>query len=525
MERSVCLLWHCHQPPYRNVLTGDVLLPWVRLHAARAYAEMPLRLLEVEGARATLNLTPVLMDQLEDCRRGVPDVWWTAIAKPASDLTDAETRFLQRSLTSIQGRALDRWPAYRALADRLSSELPTALDERARALRDLSVWFLLAWCGPTLLAEPALADLLHRGAGFTEEDKRLVMDRVGAQAGIAEETLGRLQASGQGELSASPYYHPILPLLCDAAAADPAPGTAPALAFRHPDEARLQVIQAHAAHTRRFGRPPAGYWPSEGAVSPEALEALGSVPLRWIVTDHAILRQSLSLAGRAGEPGDFLTPHRFEAGGRGVAVFFRDTALSDRIGFEYAGWPDAERAAEDLVARIDALPWTGIRPECVTLALDGENAWGYYADGGKPFLLALYRRMADHPRLRMRTFSEFLDIAGGTEALPPLSRIGTGSWIDGNLGTWAANPRQRRGWALLAEARARCGPAATLDALHVAEASDWFWWLSDDHRTDQQHLFVGLFAGAIRKACRDASVAEPEGLSSWEQQLAAGTPG
>jgi alpha-amylase/alpha-mannosidase (GH57 family) len=122
----------------------------------------------------------------------------------------------------------------------------------------------------------------------------------------------------------------------------------------------------------------------------------------------------------------------------------------------------------------------------------------------------------------MRTFSEFLDRAGGIEALPVLQRIGTGSWIHGSMGTWAANSEQRRGWAFLAEARARCGPSKTLDPLHLAEASDWFWWLSDDHHTDQQDLFVRLFSASIRKGCREASVPEPEGLSSWAARLSKG---
>lgn len=519
MERSVCILWHCHQPCYRDALTGEVLLPWVRLHAARAYGEMPRRLLEADGARAIFNLTPVLVDQLEACGRGASDAWWAALAKPVEDLDAGERRLLLKGLRAVQGRAAERWPAHRAALARAEG----GGDVPGQDLRDLAVWFLLAWCGPTLLDESGSAGLLEKGSGFSEADKSALMERMEGEGLSALEAFRRAQESGRAELSTSPYYHPILPLLCDAAAADPTPGVQPPLAFREPSDARTQVAEAYAAHARRFGVSAAGFWPSEGAVSPEALSVLASVPIRWVVTDQAILRQGMALEGRDPAPDHFLTPHRVPTESGDLAVFFRDTGLSDLIGFEYARWPDSEAAAQDLVDRIDALPrGKGGSLDCVTLALDGENAWGYYVEGGRPFLRALYARLSGHPRLRMRTFSEHLEAAGGLEALPVLRRVGTGSWIYGSLGTWAAHPNQRRAWALLREARARCGRAGMLDALHLAEGSDWFWWLGSDHQTDQQDLFVRLFVSAVRKGCRDAAVPEPEGLAAWARSLGGG---
>jgi len=78
---------------------------------------------------------------------------------------------------------------------------------------------------------------------------------------------------GQIEISTTPFYHPILPLLCDSdIGAWPIPERPlPRRAFRQPDDAREQLRRAREYHERVFGAKPAGLWPSEGSVSDQAL--------------------------------------------------------------------------------------------------------------------------------------------------------------------------------------------------------------------------------------------------------------
>src|SRR5262249_38727604 len=119
-------------------------------------------------------------------------------------------------------RMIDAYPRYAALfAQRGSSSSPADVARAARRfsrddLRDLQVWQKLAWIDPSYLAtEPRVRTLVAKDHGFTEEDKAVLRT-------VELEILNRVipeyreaAARGQVELSTSPFYHPILPLLCD----------------------------------------------------------------------------------------------------------------------------------------------------------------------------------------------------------------------------------------------------------------------------------------------------------------------
>ncbi len=47
----VVLLWHMHQPQYRDALTGQYVLPWTYLHAIKDYTDMAAHL-EAKSGRA-----------------------------------------------------------------------------------------------------------------------------------------------------------------------------------------------------------------------------------------------------------------------------------------------------------------------------------------------------------------------------------------------------------------------------------------------------------------------------------------
>src|SRR5580658_6097889 len=62
----VVLMWHMHQPQYRDALTGEYVLPWTYLHAIKDYVDMAAHLEAAPSARAVVNFTPVLIEQLQE---------------------------------------------------------------------------------------------------------------------------------------------------------------------------------------------------------------------------------------------------------------------------------------------------------------------------------------------------------------------------------------------------------------------------------------------------------------------------
>ena len=49
------LVWHLHQPDYRDHARGEVGLPWVYLHAIKDYTDMAWHLEHHPGMRAVVR--------------------------------------------------------------------------------------------------------------------------------------------------------------------------------------------------------------------------------------------------------------------------------------------------------------------------------------------------------------------------------------------------------------------------------------------------------------------------------------
>jgi hypothetical protein len=331
----------------------------------------------------------------------------------------------------------------------------------------------------------------------------------------------RLAERGQVELSATPYYHPILPLLCDTDSAHRALPQLPLPPrFAHPDDARWHVREAVRSHAERFGAPPAGMWPAEGSVSPEALEVLASEGVRWAASDEGVLLRSLP--HDAPRLASVYRPWRAAAGAAGdVAMLFRDRGLSDLIGFTYQRVPAAQ-AADDFTAHVAAIgeAWGKDRlPGAATVGvfLDGENAWEHYPQSGRDFLDRLYGALESSDRIETVTMSEATADAPG----PRIERIHSGSWIEASYRIWIGHAEDRLAWTALGKARdavdaaeraGRIGEADLARArrhLHAAEASDWFWWYGEDFTTELAAEFDGLFRGHVIHAALLAGAAPP----------------
>jgi hypothetical protein len=405
-------------------------------------------------------------------------------------------------------------------------------------LRDLQIWFNLAWFEPQALTQDPLAGLAARGRDFTEEDKAAL---AAAQADILARTLPAYReaaARGQIELSTSPYFHPILPLLVNTDSARVAVGAArlPLARFAHPEDAAAQVRMAMDAHETMFGTPPRGMWCSEQAVGEDVIPLLTDAGLEWTISDEIVLARSLSGTVRpeaaADDPLAAYFPYLLEREGRRLAIVFRDHTLSDLIGFAYQSW-DSHQAARDLIGRLHEIrrkleaanalgphqAADGCERPLVTIALDGENAWEYYPRDGRDFLEALYEGLSGDPLLRCVTISEHLAESPARRTLPWLH---TGSWIGGDLSTWVGDQAHGIAWDLLHRARdlvAQHGAPGTSPKvdeawhhIHIVEGSDWFWWFGDRHHTELDHVWDLGFRRHLRDACRAVDETPPTEL-------------
>ncbi len=315
------------------------------------------------------------------------------------------------------------------------------------------------------------------------------------------------------------------------------PGATYPTRFAHPEDAVAQVQMALEHYRKHFNRPPGGMWPAEGAVSQFAIPFFAQPSLRWLATDRGVLARSGRWGYNVDDPAVVCQPYRAEEGQHAISVFFRDTALSDAIGFRYQSYGDYGQAAHDFVGEIKSrfVPQFAEDDDRVlTVVLDGENAWGAYRHDARPFLHALYGLLESEAEIQTVTFAEYLDGNPGRNLSPhPLGAqnkvydLFTGSWIDENgsapgvdLGTWIGEDEENRGWGLLGQARdfltasgatPQTAPAA-FEALYIAEGSDWFWWFGEDQDSGNDDEFDDLFRLHLKNIYRGLHARPPAEL-------------
>ena len=527
----VMFLWHMHQPYYKDVQRAEYVMPWVRLHATKDYLDMPLLAGRFEGVRATFNMVPSLLEQVQDYAAGTAEDRWLRLAeKPADQLCEDErVELLAQFFSAQEERMIRPNRRYGELLDRRGpSREPADLRRAARLfsvgdLRDLQAWFYLSWIDPMLREEdPRLKELATRGRNFTEEEKQEILEIGRAICAQIVPAMRELWERGAIEISTTPYYHPILPLLVDTQIARRARPEMllPSRRFTRPEDARLQIAMGLDYCEKLFGRRPSGMWPSEGSVCPELMPMFEGEGVKWIATDEDVLAASLGIdrfvrdrEGRLLDADRLYRPWIVRHEGSQAAVFFRDHLLSDLIGFRYAG-ADPQAAALDLVRRLEqAGEMLADRegPHVVSIILDGENCWEHYLDDGRPFLEALYGKLGRHPALKMVTPSAYL---AEFPEQRTLDRLHSGSWINRDFTIWIGHPEDNAAWDLLGQARDDLEPVihharenGHVDAadratksLLVAEGSDWNWWYGDDHTSDFDEQFDMLYRRHLENA-------------------------
>ena len=505
---SVAFLWHMHQPIYKDTFTGKYLLPWVRLHGVKDYFPMAAILEDFDKVRVSFNLVPALVEQINDyTQNDASDLLLDLTVKKANQLdSDDKIQILNNFFSVNPERFIKPIPRYSELFARKGQKTVTpslfktiSKNFSTKDFLDLQILFNLAWFHSISIDDDInLKDLIEKKESYSEGDKEYVVIKQREILAQIIPLYNKLKDSGRIEITTTPYYHPIMPLLCDTSIAKiSSPRMEAPKRFSHPEDVSWQVDEAIKYHTEQFGTPPRGMWPSEGSVSDKTLEILIAKGINWVATDEDILFKSLALYDRSYKNVGLLDrrliyqPYNFKQGSKEIAMIFRDKNLSDMISFTYHSW-DPIDAANDLAGHFRRIS-ENLRRDTdrglLTIVMDGENAWDYYPDNGRRFFETLYERLDSEEAFGSDTISDFLAIESPRKSI---SSIFPGSWINHNFEIWIGQEQDNLSWEYLGRVRKDLmeftrefhkdpekdgiSVQKAWREFYIAEGSDWNWW-------------------------------------------------
>ena len=507
---KLVLCWHMHQPEYRDLQSGQFKLPWTYLHVIKDYVDMVAHLEATPNARVVVNFAPILLEQIEEYARQIncylhnrtpfTDSLLAALVDDTT-LNAYPMDTIKACLRANRDRQINRYLHFKQLVEIAELFIERDITQYANLqfMTDLLMWYHIAWLGETVKRSDArVQHLIAKAKNFTQADRLEMLNII---IDLLSNVLGRykvLAQKGQIELSVTPYSHPIMPLMLDLKTTHEAMPHAPLPELEQYPNGRERVLwhieKGVNVFKRFFGFEPSGCWPSEGSVSEETVSILDEFGFKWLASGGAVLGNSLNHPDNGRPESSY---HPFTLQNRQIRCFFRDDGLSDLIGFQYSKW-HADDAVGDLINHLEHIADRQIPDAVVSIIMDGENAWEYFPENAIYFLSALYRRLADHPRIEMTTFS---DCVKQNLDVRPLNRLVAGSWVYGSFSTWIGDTDKNRGWDMLGDAKkmfdhvlatkeisSELREKAILQ-LAVCEGSDWFWWFGDYNPSDAVSSF------------------------------------
>ncbi len=498
-------LWHQHQPYYKNDSEGRYYMPWVFLHGLKDYYEMAAHI-EKSGVKAVFNYVPSLLIQLKEYTdEQVADNFLILMRKETSSLTsDERQEVLNQCFMANYNTMIKPLKRYNELYQHVVAANGNAEEFSNNELLDLEILYIVSWCGQYLRQEDGhLQYLLNKGSNFSEDDKKELLKRAATWIQRIVDIHIGLQERNQAEISCTPFYHPILPLLIDInSAKEVCPDmNMPVFEGSLEEDAEWHIREGLNEFERHFGFRPNGMWPAEGSVSQKAVEKFASNGISWIATDEEVLGNSLHINMK--DPANryrLYQKHFQNHNGQKINIFFRDKVLSDLIGFTYSSWNEDD-AVNDFMHHLRNIYDSVDFSPHVAVILDGENAWEYYNQNAYNFFQKLYSRLASTDWLQTQTFSEVINNYDIPEEV--LQNVTAGSWIMGNFRIWIGHPEKNKAWELLSKTKRSIEKhiagvdeetAAQINKeYHAAEGSDWFWWYGDDHFSIQADVFDKLF--------------------------------
>ncbi len=538
---NLVLCWHMHQPDYRDSATGKFRLPWTYLHALKDYSDMAAHIEAEPRARAVFNFVPILLDQLEDyadqfATGNYRDPLLELLSRPDYIRLTAEERdfILDCGFRCGHDEMVSPYPPYKRLHelyDQLEKFGGQSMEYLSgQYMADLLTWYHLVWIGETVnRSDPLPVRMMAKGESFSFEDRKALLELIGRVVSNLIPRYRKLAEEGRIEISSTPHTHPIAPLLIDFSTAREAwPEAVLPRAHHYPggtDRVAFHIHSAIESHVRRFGKAPAGFWPAEGGISDAVVSQFAKAGVNWTASGGSVLANSLRSKGKkVNKPLDYLyRPYRVEGMDNGSVCFFRDDRLSDLIGFEYAKW-HSDNSVSHFIKELERIHEdSGDDEPMVSVILDGENAWEYYPYNGFYFLSGLYKALAEHPYIKMTTFSEYLSVID-TERIGSLSGLTAGSWVYGTFSTWIGDSAKNTAWDLLCDAKLvfdKTEASGNLTAvqlekayrqLAVCESSDWFWWFGDYNPAHAVSSFDLLYRENLKLLYRLLGVDPPAHL-------------
>lgn len=522
---KVAILWHFHQPYYKK--ENEFIMPWVRLHGVKDYFDVPELFHEFPSLKQTINIVPSLRLQIEEYLQGktIDKIQRLTLIK-ASELTPEDKAEIIRLffMCNVDNMVMP-FSRYRELFEKSRNPSYAVKIFSEQEWLDLQVWYNLTWIGQFSRQKNAVKRLFKKERNYTEEEKNLVLSIHNEILGQIKTQLRTLTKLGQLEVSCSPMYHPILPLVYNTnSARESMPDVIlPEISYEYPDDTKAQIMNGIEYVKNSLGIQPIGMWPSEGSISDSVMELFAVAGVKWVASDEDVLVNSIK--SKYSYPDKYF-PRKFRTKNGDIAVMFRDHQLSDLIGFTYSNWNGFDAASnfcnrlrqirQDLV---NAYGEECLKHAVVPVILDGENCWEYYFEDGVHFRRDLFKQLSDSPEFRTVTFSEATK-PEHLNYLPVIDHVNAGSWINGNFKIWIGHEEDRAGWVMLAKARMALEEAKgslsvqdyinALEEIYIAEGSDWFWWYGDEHVTENKNEFDELFRWHIEQVYRIIGQEPPE---------------
>ena len=531
---SIAFYWHMHQPVYQLTSGGDYLMPWVRLHAVKDYLDMAMWTKKFDKLKLNFNIVPILVDSIIDyAEKGAHDIHSRMTITPENELKQEDKIFILNNFfdANYQTMILTN-PEYHRLYQIVQTEgtNDTSIFTN-QEYADLMALFNLAWIDPSYKTSiPELKKLIKKGKNYTLEDRINIIE---IQRDIIRKIIPstkKLVEKNKIEITTSPYYHPILPILLD---------------YKNikknqiPDDdisnlkteldAKVQTEMALDRIEEVFGKRPRGIWPSEHCVNGKTLELLSSLGVEWSISDEGILANSINFEfehdfkGYLKEPYHLLKTYRYKTKNTDLKMIFRDSAIPNLISFEYQNH-NPIATANDLYDRIKVLQSKILsspdREHLLTIALDGENCWENYLEDGASFLKTLYTLITEDETLETVLISDYLD---NTKEDKPLNKIAAGSWMNRNFKLWIDEPVKDIAWTYLKRVRQDFSNFVKREPLNpnielarrelfICEGSDWFWWYGEPNDSGRDNIFDFLFRTHLKNIYRYLDLDTPKYL-------------
>ncbi len=479
MKNQKVIIWlHMHQPDYFNPIPKLQYLPWVRRNITKSYYNVA-KILSKYQTKININFSGILLKQIITYQNdNFNDYYEILETKNTEDLTESEKTFiLEHFLIPGIWKESRR---YNELIEKKKCNERFSLQD----IRDAQFLFSLSAFSPLI---PGIPEMIKKGRYYSETDKSTLRKIEKEVIKSILNLYKSLYEKGQIELTITPFYHPILPLLINTESAKESKNDTiiPEGTFKHPEDAKEQIERSIKTFINAFGKIPQGMWPSEGSISEEAIKIISESGIKWIGTDEQVLKRSIE----NGNPESLIWNFQ------NTRIFFRNHNLSDKIGFVYNKM-DPGAAADDFYNEVQSKNRTEV------VILDGENPWEYYPNSGIDFLNEWFKKIEDISAL-----------GSEIESTHKLSHIIPGSWINGYFDTWIGHKESNIAWTYLTEARETMqNSKEAIEEIYIAEGSDWFWWYSDFHKKEVDMSFDTLFRSHLIKAYEVANQPIPEYL-------------